>query len=398
MKKIIAMAAMAAAVLTVGAEMARSEWQAVVGECAKNPALLQQTIGQLSAADQLAFVGQVNQAISAMPGSKDQKAAAFYAANKAAVTGATRENRTAVLAEVYATVPVEVLTVINERFAAELLNRKSSPGMSDANYVQICSNVMAVVDSRVSGVENGGARAAFAAMMLVRASGGSPEGLSDALADMISDPAASKEAKSTWLPAATSGDSPSYDQILGSTQSGEEPNKNNVANLTPTTAGGGSVLPDLSGSDNKGDSGQGTQTGGTSGTGTQTGGTAGAGTQAGGTTGGTGSEGVTGGTNGGTDNFQGGVFSPGAVPGGSNPALGPEVISGDPTTALPGAGSTGQSVPISIPRETILNPTTVDPKTGEVVSNPYYNKGRGGSGGNDTPKPVPPHPWPYKNQ
>ena len=354
MKKMIAMMALAVAVFTVGAEMARSEWQGKVGACAQNPALLQQTMGQLSAADQLVFLGQVNQAISAMPGSKDQKAAAFYAANKAAVVGATRENRTAVLAEVFATVPVEVLTIINERFAEELLNRKDSPAVTDDRFVDICANVMSAVDKRVASAENGGARAAFAAMMLVRASGGSPAGLANTLGDMISDPAASRDAKSTWFPAALSGDTPSYDQILGSTQSGEEPNKGNVNSLTPSAAVQSSVLADMSngkkdGGDNAGsDAGKG---------------------------------------NGEGAIFQGGVFAPRSTPGtvipnigsGTMPSLGNWAmnLTGD-SSGVSGAGSNDEGVPMPIPRDVLLSPTIIDPVTGNQIPNPYYNPKRVG--------------------
>ena len=446
MKKMIAMAALAAAVFTAGAEMARSEWQGKVGACAQNPALLQQTIGQLSAADQLAFLGQVNQAISAMPGSKDQKAAAFYAANKAAVVGATRENRTAVLAEVYATVPVEVLTVINERFAAELLNRKNSPSVTDQQYFGISTNVMMAVNERVSkDVENAGARAAFAAMMLVRASGGSPEGLANALADTIADPNARQEAKSTWLPAALNGDNPSYDQILGATQSPEEPNKGNVNNLAPSTGGDGSVLNDLGKSDGKNDSNT-TNNGGnapantTGGDGAPannnggnapantTGGDAAPTTVGGGntpttgggntpTTGGDAAPTTTGGGNtpttggegapaGGGDNFHGGIFMPnaGTVPGSLNPASSGDAVSTTDPSGVSGAGSTGGGVSVPVPRDSILSPTIVDPKTGETVPNPYYNEKRGDGPNTAQPtepeedEPTPPHPDPYRNQ
>jgi len=393
MKKMMAMMLLATTVFTSVAEMARSEWQGKVGACAQNPALLQQTIGQLSAADQLAFLGQVNQAISAMPGSKDQKAAAFYAANKAAVVGATRENRTAVLAEVFATVPVEVLTIINERFAEELLNRKDSPSVTDNRFIEISTNVMAAVDQRVSSVENGGARAAFAAMMLVRASGGSPEGLANTLADMISDSTASQEAKSTWLPAALSGDTPSYDQILGSTQSGEEPNKNNI---TPSTTGATPVLTDLSSDTKKDDS---------SGTGTPTSApTAAPATAPAATpttaptaeTASTGSDDAGGKTG---DDFQGGIFDPNGdtVPGAVNPSASTGNPAMDPS-GISGTGSNGEGVPVPTPRETILSPTIVDPVTGEVVPNPYYNKKHGdGTPKEPEPTPTPPIP-PYLGQ
>ena len=136
MKKIIAMVALVGLAWAVGAaNMPRSEWHAKVGECAQNPTLLKQTIAQLSDEDQV-FLAEVNEAISSMPGSDEVKAAAFLDANRAAVSGASPENRTAVLAEVFATVPPEYLTVINESFASDLFNRNANPSktFSDEEY------------------------------------------------------------------------------------------------------------------------------------------------------------------------------------------------------------------------------------------------------------------------
>jgi hypothetical protein len=50
-------------------------------------------------------------------------------------------------------------------------------------------------------------------------------------------------------------------------------------------------------------------------------------------------------------------------------------------------------VNVPVPRDTILSPTIIDPKTGEEVPNPYYNKKRGDEPGGSTP-----HPPPYSGQ
>ena len=233
MKKIM-FALICATCAAFAADMPRSEWHAKVGDCAQDPALLKQTISQLSAADQTAFLAEVNDAISKMPGSDEVKGAKFLDANRAAVSGATASNRSAVLAEVFATVPPEYLTVINESFASDLFNRNANPSrpFTDEEYVALATNTMAVITARCATAEHSAVRATFAALMFERASGGSPEGLRDTLVSTL--PEGSQEtARSEWIPAAMGeGREKTYDPMLGVSEAGEEPNHAAVLQLT----------------------------------------------------------------------------------------------------------------------------------------------------------------------
>ena len=245
MKKM--MIALASAALTVwAAEMPRSEWHAKVGDCAQDSALLKQTIGQLSASDQTAFLAEVNDAISKMPGSDEVKAAKFLDANRAAVSGASKESRSAVLAEVFATVPPEYLTVINESFASDLFNRNANPSrpFTDQEFTDLAKNTMAVIVARCATAENSAVRDTFAALMFERASGGTPSDLRDALVATL--PAESQEtAKSEWIPAAMGeGREKTYDPMLGVSEAGEEPNHAAVIQLTDPQIGQ-ALLADL---------------------------------------------------------------------------------------------------------------------------------------------------------
>lgn len=240
MKKIIAMIALAGLAWVVSAaNMPRSEWHAKVGECAQNPTLLKQTIAQLSDEDQVAFLAEVNEAISKMPGSDEVKAAAFLDANRAAVSGASPANRTAVLAEVFATVPPEYLTVVNESFASDLFNRNANPSktFSDEEYSSVAKTAMATIVARCATAENSAVRDTFAALMFERASGGSPANLRDTLVAEL--PADSQEtAKSEWIPAAMGeGREKTYDPMLGVSGAGEEPNHAAVLQLTGPQVG-----------------------------------------------------------------------------------------------------------------------------------------------------------------
>ena len=206
------------------AELSKAEWQAKVGDCANNPAAMKSVIAQVPAADQADFVAKVNAAIAKKPGSSESKAADFYAANKAAVSGAT--DKAAVLAEVYATVPVEYLTDINERFATELFSRKANPEkpVNDKQFVELSTNALAVVNKRCESAENAGVRQTFAALMFVRASEGSPEGLVNKYVSQMTDPQA-KESAAGWISEATGagGTEASYDSMLAAANAGDEP-------------------------------------------------------------------------------------------------------------------------------------------------------------------------------
>jgi hypothetical protein len=245
MRKIV-LTLVCAAYAAFSAEMPRSEWHAKVGDCAQDPALLKQTISQLSAADQTAFLAEVNDAISKMPGSDEVKAAKFLDANRAAVSGATASNRSAVLAEVFATVPPEYLTVVNENFASDLFNRNANPSrpFTDQEFVELSTNTMAIIVARCASAENSAVRDTFAALMFERASGGSPSDLRDALVSTLPE-SAQESARSEWIPAAMGeGREKTYDPMLGVSGAGEEPNHAAVLQLTGPQIGV-SLLADM---------------------------------------------------------------------------------------------------------------------------------------------------------
>ncbi len=238
--KVMMAGAVALCAMVVAAEMPRSEWQAKVGDCAQNPELLKQTIGQLSSADQLLFVSEVNKAISKMPGSDDVKGARFYAANRAAVTGSINGNRGPVLAEVFATVPPEFLTVINERFASELFNRNANPSrtFTDEEFTNLSTNTMNVIIKRCGETQEPSVRSMFAVLMFVRASNGTPEGLANTLIDMFPNEKDREVAKNEWYKPAMGIDQvKSYDPMLGSAGAGEEPDHHVVLRLTGIQSG-----------------------------------------------------------------------------------------------------------------------------------------------------------------
>lgn len=247
--KIVAACALALLVspAAVAEAMPRSEWHNLVSACAQNPQTLRETMSKVSPADQTALLSEVNAAIAKMPGSDEVKGAMFYAANAAAVKSAAKGNSRNVLAEVFATVPPEFLTEINERFAKEMYSRdQNTHKFTDQEYETLCTGVVAVVNARCEKAENAGVREAFAICMLVRASNGGPADLKDTLIALMPDAANRTAAANDWInPALGIGQEQSYDGMLGSAGAGEEPDHAVVAAITGASDISVALLADL---------------------------------------------------------------------------------------------------------------------------------------------------------
>lgn len=215
MKKIITTvfaATLAANVFALSLAEASAKITAVVND----PSLITQIMGELSKENQPVFLGRVNAAIASSKKSPDSKTADYLAVNKAALL-ANKGNIKALLAEVFATVEPASLTVLNERFAAELLNRGANPArpISDEQMKKMAVDTMKNVQSRNAGTDNASVRDVFAILMFLRASNGTPADLADTLVAGITDSEARALAKDEWIPAAMGKGRPkSYDPML----------------------------------------------------------------------------------------------------------------------------------------------------------------------------------------
>ena len=216
MKKMMAFGVLAVAVAAGAQQVPLTDACARIGEAISNPAVMSSTVRGLSSADQLKFIAQVNAAIAKMPGSAETRAAAAVDANRAAVSGAQKGSLTSMLAEVFATAPLEALPVINEVFASDLFNRAANPSVSytDEQFVDLAKKSVEAIAVRNADVDNGAVRTGFAILMFVRASNGSPANLADVLAEALPQDVRST-AKAEWFPAALApGEDKSYDPML----------------------------------------------------------------------------------------------------------------------------------------------------------------------------------------
>lgn len=212
------------------AAMSLADARGKIDQAIESPELMKEIMKQLTAEDQKQFLADVNKAIGDMPASVEEKTAKFLNVNHAALTAAQKGNTTTLLAEVFATVPPEALTVINERFAQDLLNRAANPNVTytDDQFAKIAVETMKVINERTEETDNGSTRSAFALLMFLRASNETGEALDklqDALIDTLKHDDAKELARNEWIPTALGKDGRElgYEPLLASADAGRRP-------------------------------------------------------------------------------------------------------------------------------------------------------------------------------
>ena len=209
------------------AKISLADARSRIDKAIESPDVMAEIVSCLSAEDQRQFLADVNKAIGDLPASLEEKSAKYLSLNLAAVRNAAPGNVAAMLAETYATVPPEALTVINEQFAADLLSRSANPDntYTDEQFTRIAVETMKVINKRTSETDNGSTRSAFAILMFLRASNGSPADLSDKLIDTLEHEDARQMARDEWIPSALGKDGreQGYEPLLASADAGRRP-------------------------------------------------------------------------------------------------------------------------------------------------------------------------------
>ena len=189
--------------------------------------------------DQVEFVRAVNESMRDYKASTPEKRLqTIYAVNRDAVRAAVPAERKAVIAEVFATAPMDALPMITDRFASEMFNRKAA-GFSDKDdsFTEFAAAMLMRVRARMGLLDVSqfpGARTTFAVIMVLKASEGKPEDLRQSILFYV--PTGSYEAATkVWIPAALGEDGKpaSYQPILEAGYKGEEPAHANAHPVSP---------------------------------------------------------------------------------------------------------------------------------------------------------------------
>ena len=226
-----------------------AEANARIDEACLDSAAMASIVKELPAESQTAYLAQVNAAISALNESAEKKAALYLNAAKAALENAAEENKAAMLAEIFATMPVEYLPLFLDTYGVAYVNKEADPEkkMTAETYAAETAKLMSQIDARTSEGENAGVRDALAAIMFLKASGNPTPELTDSLLAQIGDEEARKLAKDEWIPAAlgANGAEPSYSAILGAGDAGELPDVKLALQLADTTPMSGAFFANL---------------------------------------------------------------------------------------------------------------------------------------------------------
>lgn len=223
MKKIVCLTMVLLAGAAMAAKLSLADARKQIDSVIAEPTKMTEVLKQLEPSDQVTFIAEVNAAISALPGSSDDKAATFLSVNSAALKGASKGNLTAVVAEVYATVPVEALPTVSESFAASAFNRAANPSVTytDEQYKKIAASVMEAVNKRMANADNGDVRSGFAGLMMVKASNSSDPAMVQSIVAMLPE-SARESASNDWFPAALAeGESKNYESMMAAADGGD---------------------------------------------------------------------------------------------------------------------------------------------------------------------------------
>lgn len=250
MKKLVTLLVMACAAVAYAADakMSLADAKARIGDIIQSKTnALTGVMKELSAEDQAAFLQAVNATIAELPASTEEKTTKYVALDRQALEGAAQGNLAALVAEVFATVPPESLTVVNERFASELFNRAADVEhtYTDEQFTDLAKSTLAKVNERCEKEDNSSVRETFAILMMLRASNGTPENLADTLVAMLPSAEARGMAKDGWInPAMGKGQEKTYDPLLGVSGQGSAPDLTTVFTLLGPEAVN-AVLADL---------------------------------------------------------------------------------------------------------------------------------------------------------
>lgn len=104
------------------------------------PASVNAAVSALPAAQRAAHVGQVIQAIAAMPADSDTRISKIVSASRAAIAAASGGGATAVIAQLYISTPVDLLPGVTELLRPNFSQEIN--GMDDATYDAFCTRLI----------------------------------------------------------------------------------------------------------------------------------------------------------------------------------------------------------------------------------------------------------------
>lgn len=210
---IVLVAALAVVLCSGGAQgaettaLTRAQWLKKIGESVTQESVLRETFSQVGADDRVEFTRRLLKAVSRLPVSPEEKAAAFIRTSVACIAGVTGEEKYKVIAEVFAGVPVEFLPVVTEELAKRFNQEYNK--LSDEQYETVVCAALKVAIARNAQTNEPSVRNTFVILAFLRGAK-SPE-LEKKLLALLPDQRM-KDLAASWLPPALKDRN--YDALL----------------------------------------------------------------------------------------------------------------------------------------------------------------------------------------
>lgn len=175
--------------------VSRAQWLKKIGAAVTDTSVMRETLDQVAPEDRVEFTQRILKAVSRMPVNPDNKAAAFVKASVACIAGAGSEKKTAVIAEIFASVPIEYLPMITEELAKRF-NRDYNK-LTCEQYQDIATNTLKVARSRIAETDDVSVRSTFVILTFLK--GSDCSGLQQAMMELLPDDRMRGLAAS-WIP------------------------------------------------------------------------------------------------------------------------------------------------------------------------------------------------------
>lgn len=198
-----------AAAVAGGETLTQSQWMSQVGPSVTDYATLQKTVSNLALSDRVAFTQNALKAVSRLPVSSEEKAAAFVRAAVGCLEGKTGDVKKDIIAEIFADIPVEYLPVVTEELAKRFDQQRNN--LSDAEFEKIASETLEAAEKRNEKTDEPSVRNTFVALLFLRAAK-SPEALKNGLIDKLPDER-QRGLAASWIPAVLSSDGKDYSAL-----------------------------------------------------------------------------------------------------------------------------------------------------------------------------------------
>ena len=187
--------------------LTRVQWLKKIGTSVTSAEVLRDTLAQVPPADKVEFTQRILKAVTRMPVSPEERAAAFVKTSCACIASVNGDAKVNVIAEIFAGVPIEHLPLVTEELAKRFDQEYNK--LSDEQYEKIASDVLRAAIVRNAQTDAPSVRDTFVILAFLR--GSKTPGLQEKLLALLPDDRMRNLALS-WIPPALKDRN--YDALL----------------------------------------------------------------------------------------------------------------------------------------------------------------------------------------